>query len=111
MRLGALTVLAAMLRMVLREPWPSPATGAMWAAIVISSLLFGAGHLPATARIVRLRPLVVIRALALNGIGGVVFGYLYWKSGLTTAMVAHGAADLVAHVLPVAAARLAGQAR
>jgi membrane protease YdiL (CAAX protease family) len=35
----------------------------------------------------------------LNGIGGVVFGWLYWKKGLESAMIAHFSADIVLHVL------------
>lgn len=111
MRLGVLTVLAASFRMVLRQPGTSPANLAMWAAIVVSSLLFGAGHLPATARLVKLTPIVVSRALILNGIGGVVFGFLYWNDGLGSAMAAHGAADLLLHVLPALAAGVFGRAK
>jgi membrane protease YdiL (CAAX protease family) len=35
----------------------------------------------------------------LNGIGGLLYGWLYWRQGLTLAMVAHGGTDLVLHVL------------
>ncbi len=47
----------------------------------------------------RLSPAVVARALVLNGVGGVVFGWLYWRRGLLAAMVAHFSADVVLHVL------------
>lgn len=67
-------------------------------AILASALLFGLGHLPATAQLVPLSPLVVTRAIVLNGIPGVAFGWLYWRRGLEAAMLAHFTADLVLHV-------------
>ena len=70
----------------------------MWFAIVVTAILFGAGHLPATAALTALTPLVVARALLLNGLGGLVFGWLYAKHGLLAAMLAHFCADLVLHV-------------
>jgi membrane protease YdiL (CAAX protease family) len=73
----------------------------VWIAIIISAILFGLGHLPATAAITALTPLVIIRALVLNGIGAVVFGWLYWKKGLESAMIAHFTADIIIHVIYV----------
>jgi membrane protease YdiL (CAAX protease family) len=71
----------------------------VWIAIALSTLLFGLGHLPATAAFVTLTPLIIARAIVLNGIGGVVFGWLYWKKGLESAMIAHFSADIILHVL------------
>ena|SRR2546426_3862832 len=72
---------------------------AYWAAVSVSAALFGLGHLPATALLVPLTPLVVARALLLNGIPGLIFGWLYWRRGLEAAMIAHFSGDLVLHVL------------
>jgi len=72
---------------------------AMWAAILIAAVVFGLGHLPATALIMDITPAVVARAVLLNGAGGVVFGWLFWKKGIESAMVAHFSADIVLHVL------------
>ncbi len=77
--------------------------GVYWAAIVTSAILFGLGRLPTTARLVPLTPLVVARAVVLNGIPGLVFGWLFWRRGLEAAMVAHFSADLVVHVMEPAA--------
>lgn len=71
----------------------------IWFSIIIASLLFGLGHLPATAMLTTLTPLVIFRALLLNGIGGVVFGWLYWKKGLESSMIAHFSTDITLHVL------------
>lgn len=70
----------------------------MWAGIFIAALLFGMGHLPVTSELMTLTPLVIFRALLLNGIGGIVFGWLYWKRGLESAMIAHFSADIILHV-------------
>ena len=42
---------------------------------------------------------VIARTLLLNGIGGVAFGWLYWKRGIEAAMLAHFSTDLVLHVI------------
>ncbi len=63
-------------------------------AIFIAALLFAAGHLPATAQLLGLSTPILIRAFVLNGIGGLGFGYLYWKNGLAYSIYAH----MVAHV-------------
>ncbi|GCL74273.1 abortive infection protein [Paenibacillus naphthalenovorans] len=59
------------------------------AGIVIAALIFAAGHLPATAQMLGLSPLSVIRTLLLNFLPGLGFGYLYWKHGLAYAMLGH----------------------
>jgi membrane protease YdiL (CAAX protease family) len=70
----------------------------IWAAIVIVSVIFGLGHLPMTARFIELTTFVVTRAIVLNGIAGVAFGWLYWRKGLASAMFAHFVTDIVLHV-------------
>ena len=73
--------------------------GLLGTSIGLAAGLFGLGHLPATAALLPLTPAVIARALILNGIPGVVFGWLFWRRGLEAAMVAHFAADLVLHVI------------
>jgi membrane protease YdiL (CAAX protease family) len=72
MRLGLMTLLVWFGARLTRSAVPSPA--AVWTAIVATALLFGAGHLPTTAAMLPFTPLVIARALLLNGIGGVLFG-------------------------------------
>ncbi len=74
-------------------------TDSCWAANVIMAVVFGVLHLPVTAGLLPLTPLVVSRALVLNGVGGLVFGHLYWTRGLEAAMLAHFATDIVMDVL------------
>ncbi|WP_448335427.1 CPBP family intramembrane glutamic endopeptidase [Bellilinea sp.] len=66
----------------------------VWMAIILASLLFGIGHLPALANMVELTPLLIFRTILLNALGGILFGWLYWRRGLELAMVAHAAAHV-----------------
>ncbi len=77
----------------------SPAT--FWIANAVVAFLFGLGHLPAASRVMQITPEVIVVALALNGIAAVSFGYLYWKRGLESAMIAHFCADFVLYVVGV----------
>jgi membrane protease YdiL (CAAX protease family) len=70
-----------------------------WVANILAAILFGLGHLPTTAALVPLTSLVIARAVVLNGLLGIVWGWLYWKRGLEAAMISHFSADLVLHVL------------
>ena len=70
----------------------------VWLAIIISAILFGFGHLPITSGITEITPIVVFRAIVLNGVGGVIFGWLYWKKGLEASIISHFTADIVLHV-------------
>lgn len=94
-RLFFISFLAWALGHVWRGPGELPADGAFWTAIVVAALLFGALHLPMTMAIAPLSPMLVLRALLLNGIAGVVFGYLFWRHGLEAAMLAHASAHVV----------------
>jgi len=97
LRLGAMSVLAwAGARLLRRE---RPPGGVFWAAIAISALLFGAGHLPLAAALGGLGGAVVLFVLAANGVVGLLCGWLYWRRGLLAAMAAHFAADVVLHFL------------
>lgn len=90
-RYGAMSLLAWLFLRAVRGP------AAYWAAIVGGAALFGVGLLPPTAEVVPLTPLVVARTVALNGVAGVAFGWLYWRRGLEAAMVAHGTAAAILH--------------
>lgn len=76
-----------------------PANGAYWTAILLAALLFGLGHLPATKNITPLTPMLIVRAIILNGVAGIGFGWLYWRYGLEAAMLSHFSADMLLHGL------------
>ncbi|GLV55421.1 abortive infection protein [Dictyobacter sp. S3.2.2.5] len=98
-RLFLLSLLAWLIGLVWHVPDGKPTLGALWLANILAAIIFGLGHLPATATLVKLTPLLIGRAILLNGIAGVAFGYLFWQYGLEAAMVAHFSADLVLHVI------------
>lgn len=59
-------------------------------SILFTSVIFGMGHLPFAASIFgELTTVLLVRIILLNSIGGIGFGYLYWKKGLEYSMVAH----------------------
>jgi len=68
-------------------------------AIVVASTLFAAGHLPITEQTIGLSVPIIIRCFALNGIGGIGFGYLYWKKGLAYSMFSHAATHVFMQVI------------
>jgi membrane protease YdiL (CAAX protease family) len=76
-----------------------PTDFGVWLSIALAAVLFGLGHLPATAQITPLTGIVVTRAIVLNGIAGIVFGWLYWKKGLESAIISHFSADIVLHII------------
>ena len=76
-----------------------PTSAGVWLAIILISVVFGLGHLPMTARFTEITTIVVVRAILLNGIAGVTFGWLHWKKGLEAAMISHFTTDIVLHVI------------
>lgn len=71
-------------------------------AIVLSSIIFGFGHLPVAAALgVSLTAPLVSYVVVANSVFGLMAGYLYWKKGLEAAIIAH----MSAHVVLVAAIR------
>ncbi|MBE9042205.1 CPBP family intramembrane metalloprotease [Oscillatoriales cyanobacterium LEGE 11467] len=95
MRWGLMSLLAWIGWHLLQRGRGKPHSRVMWGAIAISTLLFGLGHLPATAAIVPLTPFLILRAIALNG-AGAVFGWLYWRRSLEAASIAHATSHIVA---------------
>lgn len=98
MRFGLMTLLVWLLSKVfarkggLIPPW------IYWAAIVGAAVLFGAGHLPVAQSVYGgLSPGLVTYIILGNGIGGLGFGYLYWKKGLEYAILSHMTADFMHH--------------
>jgi membrane protease YdiL (CAAX protease family) len=76
-----------------------PTNFGIWLSIISAAIVFGLGHLPATAQIIPLTGIIVLRAVVLNGVGGIIFGWLYWKKGLESAMITHFSADIVLHII------------
>ena len=95
MRLFLVSLVAWLVGKFWKTSEGTPTPGAFWTAIIVVALLFGLGHLPMTAVIAPLTQTLVVRAVLLNGVAGVAFGYLYWRHGLEAAMAGHMSAHLV----------------
>lgn len=69
-----------------------PTTGALAAAAILAALAFAAVHLPAWSNI-GLTAGVIGTVIALNTLGGLVFGYAFVTRGILAAVCAHAGAD------------------
>ena len=99
LRLCVMSFLAWLGRFVSKTAQGTPTVAVFWVANVLAAILFGLGHLQATALLLPITPLVVLRAIVLNSIVGIAAGYLYFTRGLESAMLSHFSADIVLHVL------------
>jgi hypothetical protein len=105
MRLFVFSLAAWLIGLAWRSPAGRPATGAFWSANVFVAVLFALGHLPATQAIAPITPAVVARSLFLNGVASLTFGYLFWRQGLESAMVAHACTHIGLQLLGPALVR------
>jgi membrane protease YdiL (CAAX protease family) len=100
MRLFVLTALSWIGSRIWKSDSSRPRPGVLWTANILAGVLFGLGHLPATAAAgLPIDALVITRAVVLNGLLGVGFGWLYFTRGLESAMLAHFSADIMLHVI------------
>ena len=61
-----------------------------WCGIVIAALVFGVGHLPALFAIApEVTVSLIFYIMVANSTLGILFGWLFWKKGIESAMVAH----------------------
>jgi hypothetical protein len=71
----------------------------LWIANIITTILFGLGHLPALKQMLGTVPRsMVIRSLLLNAPVGLGCGWLFWTYGIESAIIAHFTVDIVYHV-------------
>jgi membrane protease YdiL (CAAX protease family) len=98
-RLFLLSLFAWLGTKVLQKHETRLSAKAFWIANIVSAILFGLGHLPSASLVMHITPAVVAIALVLNGIPAVTFGYLYWRRGLESAMIAHFCADFVLYAI------------
>ena len=99
LRLFMMSLIAFLLHKIFWRKREQTPVAALVAANVLSALLFAAGHLPATAILLGLSPMILLRCFLLNGGIGLMFGWLYRKYGLRYAMVAHGGCHIVSKLI------------
>ncbi len=100
LRLFLMTLIAWIIFKIKKTEEGKPTNAGMWIAIILAAIIFGIGHLPTVLAITTPTPLLITRIIVLNAVGGIIFGWLYWKKGLESAMIAHFSADIVLHVIP-----------
>ncbi|MDB4285579.1 CPBP family intramembrane metalloprotease [bacterium] len=100
LRWGLMTVLVWLAWLFLQRRRGVPGPGAIWLAITVSALLFGAGHLPAAVALVgALNASAVVWVVGVNTAFGLLFGYLFWRRGLEAAMIAHALTHVVHYLV------------
>ena len=99
LRLFFLSGIAFMLHKFFDRKSPKPGTGILTAANVMAAILFATGHLPATAVMMGITPMILVRCFLLNGGFGLLFGWLYRKYGLRYAMLAHAGCHIVSKLI------------
>lgn len=100
LRWGLLTLLVWAARRIFQRWRHQPGTVCFVGAILISSIVFGVGHLPVAVAIGgQLTLPVVVYVVTANSVFGLMAGYLYWRKGLEAAITAH----MMAHVVLVSA--------
>ena len=99
LRLFMMSLVAWILHQLFWRKQEKTPVAALVAANVIAALLFAAGHLPATALLMGITPMILFRCFLLNGGIGLLFGWLYRKYGLRYAMLAHGGCHVVSKLI------------
>jgi membrane protease YdiL (CAAX protease family) len=100
LRWGVMTALVWLAwRFIQRRRSPVPAAS-IWIAIAVSAVLFGVGHLPVASTLVgTLDRALVLFVIGANAAFGALFGWLFWRRGLESAMIAHAVAHLVNYLI------------
>jgi len=91
LRWGFMTLIVWAASRVLQKNQNHPRGGFFVGAILVSSLVFGAGHLPVAYVLLPefFNGALVLFVIFANSAFGLIAGYLYWKRGLESAMIAH----------------------
>lgn len=96
LRWGLMTLLVWAAWRLFQKGREQPKPAFFVGAILVSSLLFAIGHLP-LAFMLFPEPTfaLILFAIVANSAFGVIGGYLYWKKGLESAMIAHALTQVV----------------
>ena len=97
-RVLLLSLVVGVIVSLMRRADHVPTTVVLTTATVIASLLFAAAHLQAWSGI-GLSAGVVATVMALNSLGGLVFGYAYVTRGILAAVFAHAGGDVAIQLI------------
>jgi hypothetical protein len=96
LRWGLLTLLAWVAWRIFQGGRGRPRAIYFVGAIVISSVVFGIGHLPLVSALEVDFTLTIVAFIVLaNSLFGLIAGYLYWQKGLEAAIIAHMSTHIV----------------
>lgn len=96
MRFGLMTLLVWIASKIFKKTKPI----VYWFGIIIAAIIFAFGHFPIAYQSVGNPSMGLLTYILIgNTIGGLIFGWLYWKKGLESAFLAH----IFAHVIMVMA--------
>lgn len=93
-RLFLMTVIVWLIAKLLRAPAGGLSAKGWWTAIVIQGVLFGAIHAATGEGTLWWEPRAVQMLFEPRMVAGIVLGYVYWRWGLETSILAHVMADL-----------------
>jgi membrane protease YdiL (CAAX protease family) len=103
LRWGLMTALVWLAWRFLQQRHGPVRVGFVWLAIAVSALIFAAGHLPAASVLLgALDVPVVAFVIGVNTAFGLLFGYLCWRHGLESAIIAHALTHVVSFLANLA---------
>lgn len=86
MRFGLMTLIVWICSKIFKGKKPI----VYWIGILLVSILFGLGHFPVAYMAVENPSAALLTYVVVgNALGGIIFGWLYWKHGLESAFLAH----------------------
>lgn len=104
LRWGFMTFLVWLGWRVLRKGQEPPRSIFFVAAIVLSAVVFGLGHLPLAHMLFPNEGAgLTLFVIAANSVFGLIAGFLFWKKGLESAILAH----MIAHLVMYTASKVA----
>lgn len=96
MRFGFMTLIVWLASKIFKGTKPV----VYWTGIVVAAIIFALGHFPIAYQAVENPSIGLLTYIVIgNTIGGLIFGWVYWKKGLESAFLAH----IFAHVIMVVA--------
>ena len=96
LRWGFMTVLVWLGWRFVQRRTEAPRAAVVWTAILVSAVVFGLGHLPAAKLVVGYLDATLVAFITVgNSLFGILFGFLFWRYGLVSAIVAHALTHVV----------------
>jgi membrane protease YdiL (CAAX protease family) len=94
-RLLLSTLVAWLAYMALARLGPPAKPVAQWIGILVAAVMFGLAHVGNLSHV----PYPILRAVTVNGVAGIVLGWIYWWRGLELSILTHGAAIIVIYII------------